>query len=95
MEALQTDAASESLGAHRFVEDLTTATDGIGGGERSVATASEASEMLGATANLASSLGAEAGATSAMPMFEGWRSSSLVERAAALEGPHSEVGRFV
>ena len=33
-ETLWTDSILESLGAHRSMEESTTATDGVGGGER-------------------------------------------------------------
>ena len=37
-ETLRIDSVPESLGARRFVEDLTPTVDGVGGGERSVTT---------------------------------------------------------
>ena len=59
VETLRTDSISESSGAHWFVEDLTIAADGVGGGERSATMMGESMEMLGATV--------EAGATDVMP----------------------------
>ena len=50
MEILQTDSVPESPGASWFVEDSTTATDGVGGGERSATTMGDLMETSGAVA---------------------------------------------
>ena len=67
METLWTDSIPESSGAHQFVEDLTTAVDGVGGGEQLATTAGDSTEMLGATAGVIESLEVGAGAADIMP----------------------------
>ena len=46
---MPTDPVLESLGARRPTEESTTAADGVGGGERLVTTAADATETTGAT----------------------------------------------
>ena len=67
VETLRIDSVPESLGARRFVEDPTTAADGVGGGEWSTITMGDSMETPGAAARAAESSKAEAGAVGAAP----------------------------
>ena len=63
METLWADSVPESPGARRFAKDSTTATDGVGGGERLATTMGNSMEMLGAAARAAESSKAKVEAT--------------------------------
>ena len=66
VETLRTDSVLESPSAHRFVEDSTTAADGVGGGEQLATMAGDSTETLGATARATESSKEGAGATDVM-----------------------------
>ena len=66
METLWADSILESPATHRFAEDSTTTVDGVGGGERSVTTRGDSTEMPGAIERAAESSKVEAGAAGAV-----------------------------
>ena len=81
------DSVLESLGARQFVEDSTTAADGVGGAERSATTMVDSMETPGATARATESSKAEAGAVGAVPKSGAQRPATLEEQAAHPEMP--------
>ena len=89
------DSILESLGAHQFVNDSTTATDGVGGGERLATTAAYSMETPGAMARAVESLEAGARATDVMPESRAQRPTASEEQAAHPEMPRGMVGCFV
>ena len=82
METLWTDAVLELSGARRFVEDSTTAADGVGGGERSATTTSDLIEMLGAIARATESSKVEVGDAGATPESRAQGPTASEEQAA-------------
>lgn len=62
VETLWIDSILESSGTHWFMEDSTTAVDGVGGGERLASTAGNSMEMPGATTRTNESSKARVGA---------------------------------
>ena len=93
METLWTDSVPESPGVCQFVEDSTTATDGVRGGERLVTMADDSVETPGATMRAIESF--EAGAADAMAESRAQRPTASEERATCPEMPQGVVGRSV
>ena len=95
METLRADSVPESPGTRRFVEDSTTAADGVGGGERLTTMTGDLTEMPGEVARAAESSKAEAKAARAMLESGAQRLAALEEQAARPKIPQGVVGHSV
>ena len=87
VETLQPDSIPESLSAHRFVENSTTAADGVEGGERSATTTGDSIETPRAAARAAESSKAEVGAIEVVPESGAQGPAASEEQATHPEMP--------